>query len=604
MEQLTKQEDLITDRLGDVARLYPNSVAIASDAGNLTYRELLEMAHGYGRLLAARGVRAGGTVAICIERSPEWIAAALGAMLAGAAYVPLDPHWPDSRVSYAVKDSGASVLIARDSLGQKLNLGIPGIDPWRDRAPAPDPSENPLPTVEPTSLAYVVYTSGSTGVPKGVEIAHASLAHVTAWHRSNFEVTPEDRVSHLLGLGFDAAQLEIWAHLGAGATLCIPNEADRLSPELIQQWLIRSAVTITLAPAIIAMRLLELEWPQDCALRLLVSGGDVLHFGPSREIPFRVANNYGPTECTIVSTWAMVDHGSQELPPIGKPIEGAEVYLLDEQGLPVPEGEIGEIYIGGKGVGRGYRNLPQLTGEVFLPDAFAATPGARMYRTGDRASRRSDGNLDFHGRDDRQIKIRGNRVELDEIASALMRHPDIAFAVGAKGSGNLGSTQLTAYVVCEGRTPSIRALQEHLLASLPEYMIPSEFRLLHGIPLSPNGKLDYLALFSQSSPFRLENEGRPLTPVEEKLLKIIQEVLENKSIDLDSDFFLAGGHSLLGMQLIMRVKSSFGVDLTLQQLFEAGSVRALASVVEQMVIGSIDAMTDDEAQAQLEKLEI
>ncbi|HUB29807.1 MAG TPA: non-ribosomal peptide synthetase [Terracidiphilus sp.] len=603
MEQMTAEADLIPERIRAFARLSPDSIAVASQARNLTYRELYSTACSYCKVLTEFNVRANSVVAICLERSCEWIAAALGTMLSRAAYVPLDANWPDSRLSYAVKDSGASVLIATPSLAKRLDCGIPTIDPGRIIADTNESRCAFTPKVVPQDLAYIVYTSGSTGVPKGVEITHGSLAHVAAWHRSNFEVSRKDRVSHLLGLGFDAAELEIWAHLTAGSTLSIPSQADSSTPESIHSWLLRDGVTITVVPAIIAMRLMELKWPQKCPLRLLVAGGDILHFGPSREIPFRVANNYGPSECTIVSTWAMLEPGSQEAPPIGKAIDGVAIYLLDEEGKQVPQGAIGEVYIGGKGVGRGYRNLPQLSSQVFLPDPFSPISGARMYRTGDRASQRPDGNLVFHGRVDRQVKIRGNRVELDEIASVLMRHPNVAFAVTTKSSEVAGSSHLSAYVLCEGGIPTIRELQDHLRRSLPDYMIPSEFKLLRTIPLSPNGKLNCSDLSSQSEPWPREEDG-PLTPTEEKLLAIMREILGNDSIGVKSDFLLAGGHSLLGMQLIMRVRSFFGVELGLQQLFETGTVEALAEVVEQAVIESIESMTDVEAQAQLEKLEI
>ena len=271
-------------------------------------------------------------------------------------------------------------------------------------------------TIEPESLAYIIYTSGSTGAPKGVEITHANLNHLVRWHRDTFRVTRQDRASHLLGLGFDAAVMEIWPHLSAGATLCLADEEARSSPDLIQDWMIRERVTIGLVPTVLGERLITKAWPAKTALRLLIIGGDALHHGPAHQLPFDVVNNYGPTECTVAATWSMLKAGAAGTPPIGRPISGTSVYLLDKRGVPVPDGQDGEIFIGGGGVGRGYRNLPDLTERSFLHDPFSGAAAARMYRTGDRGVRRSDGEIEFRGRLDRQTKIRGFRVELDEIA--------------------------------------------------------------------------------------------------------------------------------------------------------------------------------------------
>jgi acyl-coenzyme A synthetase/AMP-(fatty) acid ligase/aryl carrier-like protein len=456
--------------------------------------------------------------------------------------------------------------------------------------------------MKPDSLAYVIYTSGSTGLPKGVEITHANLANVVRWHREACNVTSHDRASHLLGLGFDAAALEIWAHLCAGATLCLPDEMERSSPELIQTWMIRERVTISLVPAVLGARLMTLEWPSESALRTLIIGGEALLHGPPAQLPFKVVNHYGPTECTVVTTWATLTPGSDEVPPIGCPIDGATVYLLDNQGVQVPDGTAGEIYIGGSGVGRGYRNLSALTEQCFLPNPFSGVTGATMYRTGDLGRRRPDGELEFCGRRDRQVKIRGQRVELDEIGSVLMHHPDISFAVAVERPSDGGEKRLTAYVLLDDgvSVPTAQELQEYLLRSLPDYMTPFAFVRLHFIPLSANGKLDLTMLASHGDLLPLERtQEAPATLIEERLLTMMREVLDNNAMGANDNFFLVGGHSLLGMQLLMRLRQSFGTDLTLQQLFEAPTVKRLALTVEQMIIEGINALTDDEARAHL-----
>src|ERR1700722_7266183 len=543
----------------------PHSPALAHGEQVLSYEELNRAADRFARHLMQLGVVSGDTVAICMERSFDWIIAALGIMRAGAAYVPLDSVWPDARLCFAVNDSGAKALVARSALLDRLQVKARGIDPRRDAA---EPPRTPTTTsttkskvaefVEPESLAYVIYTSGSTGVPKGVEITHANLAHLVRWHRDAFRVTRQDRASHLAGLGFDAAVWEIWPHLAAGATVCLADDAVRSSPELMQQWIIRERITIAFVPTVHAAALMAMEWPATTALRLLLTGGDVLPHAPSVKLPFDVVNNYGPTECTVVATSSVLKAGSRGAPPIGRPIAGASVYLLNEHGEQVPDGSIGEIYIGGSGVGRGYRDLPELTGQSFLPDPFtgapvAGAPGARMYRTGDRGVRRSDGEIEFRGRLDRQTKIRGQRVELDEIASVLKLHPSIDFATAITGTSDTGENELVAYLPPKEneRVPSVQELQTHLLRTLPDYMVPSVFVRLQSLPLSANGKLDLTMLAPPTDANLLQRTaaGGSSTPIEAQLLTMAQQLLKNDALRADDNFFLAGGHSLLGMQL-------------------------------------------------------
>ena len=512
-------------------------------------------------------------------------------MRAAAAYVPLEPTWPDLRLCYAVKASRANILVSRSELSNRLQIGIPCIDPYRDAANIDRSSVGSVGRrVALDSLAYVIYTSGSTGVPKGVEITHANLAHLTRWHRHSFHVTPKDRVTHLAGLGFDAAGWEIWPNLCAGATVILADEAVRWSPELIQQWIIRERVTVSFVPTVHAMPLMSMQWPGNTELRCLLTGGDVLRQSPPPGLPFDVINNYGPTECTVVSTSGWVAPGGHQTPSIGRPIAGASLYLLDEQGRPVPDGTPGEIYIGGDGVGRGYRNLDTPTDQCFLMDPFSPLPGARMFRTGDRAARLTNGEIQFLGRFDRQVKIRGYRIELDEIGTVLGRHPSVAFATAMAVSSKDGEAILVGYVLPQkdACTPTTHELQTYLLNWLPDYMVPSTIVELQSLPVSANGKLDFTAL-SQLRDLHQPDTlalALPLSPIAGELLKIVRRILGNEAVTAGDNFFLAGGHSLLGMQLLLRVQDAFGVTLTLQQLYEAQTVDHLAVLVEKTLTES------------------
>ena len=562
---------------------FSHSIALSHQDRCMSYEELNRRADRFAAYLAQLGVESNGTVAICMERSFDWIVAALGIMRAGAAYVPLDPTWPDERLRYAFKDSGATVLVARTTLLDRLNEDARGIDPCRDAAViAAAPLLVPRP-IDPDSLAYVIYTSGSTGVPKGVEITHANLSHLIRWHLDAFSVTHHDRASHLASLGFDAAVWEIWPHLCAGATVCLADDAVRSSPDLMRQWIIRERVTIAFVPTIHAVPMMAMEWPPTTALRRLLTGGDTLRHTPCIHLPFYVVNNYGPTECTVVATSSTVRTWSSDTPPIGRPIARTQIYLLDERGDPVPDGHTGEIYIGGSGVGRGYRNLPDATRQSFLPDPFAATPGARMYRTGDRGARRPDGQIEFRGRLDRQTKIRGQRVELDEIASVLAHHPGVDFAT-ASVITQAGWRRLVAYVLPKenAAVPTVPEFQKLLLRSLPDYMIPSIFVCLDALPTGPNRKLD-LSFLPQPTEANLLKAIAPAAPAsrtEETLLAIVRKLIECDEVGTEDNFFLAGGHSLFGMQLVINVQKAFGVDLTLQQLFEAPMIQRLGQVIE------------------------
>jgi amino acid adenylation domain-containing protein len=570
----------VPEQISGTAQLIPDSVALSYGNQQLKYGELDQRADRFAAYITELGVGPGTTAAICMERSFDWIVAALGIMRAGAAYVPLDTAWPDSRLSFALHDSAATVLVANTGLLDRLDTDICRVDPRRDGeliAAAPAFVRAPI---DVESLAYVIYTSGSTGTPKGVEITHAGLIHLVRWHRNAFNITAQDRASHLAGLGFDAAVWELWPNLCAGAAVFLAPDAVRSSSDLLQQWLMSERVTVSFVPTIHAAAMMDMHWPVETALRYMLTGGDVLHRGPALPLPFDVVNNYGPTECTVVATSSVLRPGASGTPPIGRPIVGATVYLLDERGEPVADGTIGEICIAGDGVGRGYRNLPESTARCFVRDPFSSEQGKRMYRTGDRGRRQPGGEIEFCGRSDRQVKIRGQRVELDEIGGAISRHPAIEFAAVSFKASEAGENQLVAYVLPKDSVPIPGAAE--LRRNLPDYMIPTVFMQLNSLPLSPSAKVDPALMEQPGNTRPLEQTAQGTAaalPIAQKLLTMFQEILRNPAITLDDDFFLAGGHSLLGMQLVTRLRTMFGVELTFQEIFEAPTVKSLAPLV-------------------------
>jgi amino acid adenylation domain-containing protein len=584
-------ELLVSERIRAIAS---DTVALRDSASSLSYGELNRSADGLASHLQSLGVATGSSVAICLPRSFAQIVAELAALRAGAAFVPIDPAWPDERVQHIVADSAAPVFIAPSSLTSRISVKATPLDvsEW-PAADAPVPSV----AVSGSDLAYIIYTSGSTGVPKGVEITHANLNHLIDWHLEAFDVSASDHATHVAGLGFDAAVWEVWPYLSVGASISLADETVRVDPAMLQRWIVERGVTISFVPTPVAEPMLAMEWPATTQMRFLLTGGDTLHTRPKSKLPFRLVNNYGPTECTVVATSGEVMDGAEGLPSIGKAIKGTMVYLLDEAMQPVADGKVGEMYLGGRGVGRGYRNLPEQTAKSFLADPFSQH-GGRMYRTGDMAKLLPDGQIAFLGRVDSQEKIRGNRIELDEIVSVLHRHEGVAFNVVVASQDPVQEKHLIAYVlVTEGASLTSRELQEFAATALPSYMIPSKFVRLSGLPLSTNGKIDRhaLPLPTEQNVLPEAASREPKSDLEAALLALVRELLKTDDVGVEDDFFLVGGHSLLGTQLVLRARECFGVMLTLRDLFEAATVEGLAIHIEELIFKEIDAMSEEDA---------
>ncbi|WP_332961272.1 amino acid adenylation domain-containing protein, partial [Microcoleus sp. AR_TQ3_B6] len=562
----------------------PEAVAVVFEGQQLTYGELNRRANQVAHHLCSLGVGPDDLVGICVERSLEMVVGSLGILKAGAAYVPLDPGYPIERLAFMLEDAKVPILLTQQRLvGRLPKHGAKMICLDADwEFIAQKGTENPTRKVKADNLAYTIYTSGSTGKPKGVQIEHQGLLNLVFWHQQAFALSPADRATLIAGPAFDAAVWELWPYLTAGASIYIANEETRISPVPLRDWLIASAITITFLPTPLAESVLSLDWPSNIALRTLLTGGDKLHNYPSPSLPFKLVNNYGPTENTVVTTSGGVS--STELtdrtPTIGRPIANTQVYLLDKNLQPMPVGIPGEIYVGGAGLARGYLNHPDQTALAFIPNPFSNTASRRLYKTGDLARYLPDGNIEFLGRFDDQVKIRGFRIELGEIEVLLGQHPAVQETVVMVREDIPGNKRLVAYLVTkESAALSMQELHRFLKQQLPEYMVPSAFVLLDALPLTSNGKVDRRALPAPDAT-RPELAGAyvaPRTSVEERMARIWADVLGLEQVGIHDNFFEVGGDSILSIQIVARANQA-GLKISPKQLFQYQTIADLATV--------------------------
>jgi amino acid adenylation domain-containing protein len=431
----------------------PRDLAVAAGGTSLSYGELAVRAAALARELRALGVGPDVPVGLHAGRSPELVLGALAVLWAGGAYVPLDPSYPDERLAYMVGESGMPVVLSSEAKAGAAPCWTGGARVIRLDARAPLPADGapePPAAVPPEALAYVIYTSGSTGRPKGVQVSRAGLLALAHWHLRAWEVTAGDRATLIASPAFDASVWEIWPCLTAGASLHVPDEETRLTPDRLPAWLAAEGVTLSFLPTPLAEQVLaevEREPPAGLALRALLTGGDRLQRAPRRPLPFALGNHYGPTESSVVATWTAVEPDESARPPvIGRPVDGTRVHVLDSCLRPTPVGVPGELAVAGAGLARGYLARPDLTAERFVPDPFAGLPGERMYRTGDVARHLPGGEIEFLGRLDTQVKVRGFRIELGEIESVLARHPRVREAVAVTRDDEGAARRLVAYV--------------------------------------------------------------------------------------------------------------------------------------------------------------
>ncbi|NET89190.1 MAG: amino acid adenylation domain-containing protein, partial [Kamptonema sp. SIO1D9] len=601
----------------------PDAVAIVFGNEQLTYRELNQRANQLAHYLNKLGVKPEVLVGICVERSLEMIVGLLGILKAGGAYLPLDPAYPSERLTFMLSDSQVPVLLTQEKLVAELP------DEYRARVVCLDTDwetitkeseENLLSGVKSENLAYVIYTSGSTGKPKGVMALHRGLLNLVFWHQSAFEVTRSDRATQLAGTAFDASVWELWPYLATGATIYLVELEMLSSPVILRDWLVSKKITITFVPTPLAEVLLSLEWSGNLALRIMLTGGDKLHQYPPSSIPFKLVNNYGPTENVVVTTSGpVVSNGEYKMSPcIGRAIANVQVYILDRYLQLVPIGVPGELHISGASLSRGYLNRPDLTTKKFIPNPFwkwsqkiETSTGSHLYKTGDLARYLPDGNIEFLGRIDSQVKIRGFRIELGEIETALIAHPEIEDAVVIAGEDKSGEKRLWAYVVSHPRSddipnqkqvPTTSELRNFLKEKLPEYMLPSAFVMLEAMPLTPNGKVDRRALPAPEGRPELEEAYvKPQTEAEQIIAAVWQEILQLEKVGINDNFFSLGGHSLLLVKIQAKLNEIFEQKLSVIDIFKYPTIETLAEYISQKHQGTNPAFRQIQGRASQQK---
>jgi amino acid adenylation domain-containing protein len=589
----------------------PGAVALSFEGATLTYAELNRQANRLARHLRELGVGPEIGVGVYVERSFEMIVGVLGILKAGGAYVPLDPTYPQERLAFMIDDTQAPVILTHTRLVGKLPVYGGRIVNLDDDPGTNNTDDNLDGGATADSLAYVIYTSGSTGAPKGTSIDHRAIMRLVK--NTNFaSLTADETFLQLATLSFDASTLEIWGSLLNGGKLVI-FPAHKPSLDELARFIEEQRITTLWLTAGLFHQMVE-SYPESlCHVRQLLAGGDVLSVAHVRQMLDRLQpghtliNGYGPTENTTFtccypmhSTAALACAGSQSSTvPIGRPIANTQVYILDRAMRPVPVGVPGELYIGGDGLARGYWRLPELTAERFVPHPFSAEPGARLYKTGDRARYLPTGDVEFMGRLDNQVKIRGYRVEPGEIEAHLEQHPAVQNAVVVAREDSPGDKRLVAYVIASpGQQSSADALREALQTALPDYMIPAAFVQLNVLPLTPNGKVDRAKLPTPDWTQAAVTHTPPRTPTEEALAEIWQSVLGVPQVGVHDNFFALGGHSLLATRVMSRVQQSFQIAIPLRAIFEAPTVAGLATVVEEALIREIEVLSDADIHAQ------
>jgi amino acid adenylation domain-containing protein len=569
------------------AQRTPDAVAVTFEGQSLTYRQLNDRANRLARFLRRRGVGPDALVGLCLERSLEMVVGVLGILKAGGAYVPLEPTDPAERLRFMLEDAGISMTVTTQRVAAavtgsrtalvRLDMDWPKIreEDWSDLESGATPEH----------LFYVVYTSGSTGRPKGVAIPHRSVANFIAWTQGRFPLRADDIVLQKTPFTFDISVWELCAPLLAGARLVVARpQAHRDCRYLIDCVRSHGVTQLHVVPTLLHALAADPAFVECRSLRRIYSAGEALPPGLVERVRSRLGvtliNLYGPTEANVDTCWVADAPGEPAVVPIGQPIANTQAYVLDAALQPVPVGVPGEVYIGGAGLARGYLGRPDLTAERFVPDPWGAVSGARLYRTGDRGRYLPDGNIEYLGRLDYQVKVRGFRVELGEIEATLAAHPEVREAAAVLREDRPGEQRLVAYVVPrQGATPSGDALRQFLRGRLPEHMVPAAFVPLAAFPVTASGKVDRRSLPVPEPPGAVASHTSPGNLIEWQLAQIWEEILDIRPVGVTDSFFDLGGHSVLAVRLMSAIEQSLGQTLPLTTLFEAPTIRGLADAL-------------------------
>lgn len=567
--------------------LTPDNPAVTFEGDTLSFTELKEDSNRLANYLIAKGVGAEDFVGLYLNRSIEMVTCILGILKAGAAYVPIDPNYPEERVNYILQDAHVKYLITKEELLRNKILPAESavcLDSDKNEISACG-TKDPVVKLSPDNAAYVIYTSGSTGKPKGVVVTHQGTCNLLENMKHDWAISSQSRIMQFASIGFDSSVPEIFLALTSGAELFIAPQDTVTSAEKITEFLAANRITfVTFPPSLLTLISKENISPQ----LTIISAGEACPWEAAQRWSEcnKFFNAYGPTEVTVGCCWNeyknAADKDSTATFPIGKPFQNVNIYILDRYLRPVPAGISGEIYVSGPGLARGYLNRPDLTSERFIPDPFSQEAGKRMYKTGDMAKYLSDGNIEYAGRNDSQVKIRGFRIEPLEIESVLMGRSEIKNAAVLVKERKSGEKYLAAYLITpNGINPGKTELRKYLSTKLPDYMIPAEYNFVETFPLTANGKIDRKALLKISAVNGFTEESRkPLTQLEELLGIIWEEVLEISDVDIHSNFFEIGGHSLKATRVISRIRKALGVNVTLSELFNNPTIYLLAKAIQ------------------------
>ncbi|MBD3307336.1 amino acid adenylation domain-containing protein, partial [candidate division KSB3 bacterium] len=567
----------------------PDSVAVLDDKQSLTYAQLNARANQLARYLRTIGVEPDVCVGVCLERSVDMVVGLLGILKAGGAYIPLDKDAPQERLAFMLQDAQAAVVVTQQHLIAELPTGdapILCLDTDWERI-STERNTNLTVSTSPEHLAYVIYTSGSTGTPKGAMIPHRAICNHMRWMQEEFPLDPTDKVLQKTPYSFDASVWEFYAPLLAGARLIMARPGGHQESRYLVRVIAEYGVTILqLVPSLLQVLLDEDDFKHCTSLRRVFCGGEALS-AALRDRFFAALNAelhnlYGPTEATIDTVFRTCqrDEPYQQTVPIGRPVANTQAYVLDPHLHPVPIGVPGELYLGGANLGRGYVNRPELTAGSFVPNPFH--PGARLYKTGDLVRYLADGNIEFLGRVDFQVKVRGFRIEIEEVEIALRRHPAVQHAAVVAREDPGGNTRLIGYIIpAKEASPAPGELRQFLLAHLPEYMVPSLFVSLEAFPLTTSGKVNRRALPEPPEDWYAAEHAPAAsrTPIEELLIGLWQQLLGVPQVGIHDQFFELGGHSLLATQLVSRIRDAFAVELPVRRVFERPTIAGLADLI-------------------------